>query len=187
MQGGLEEDLRLQSIEAIAALPFAGIAVGGLAVGEAREDFLRLTAFCGPKLPTDRVRYLMGLGTPADLLFAIAQGFDMFDCVQPTRMARHGTAYTRSGSVNLSQARYADDNTPLDPRCKCYTCRTHSRAYLRHLFTLKEHSYARLLTLHNLKFYADLLRICRKRIVAGTYSPWWERMYVRLGEGRINA
>jgi queuine tRNA-ribosyltransferase len=120
VQGGLEEDLRLESIQAISALPFAGIAVGGLAVGEAREDFLRLTAFCGPQLPTERVRYLMGVGTPADLLHAIAHGFDMFDCVQPTRMARHGTAYTRRGTVNLSQARFTDDARPLDVRCQCY-------------------------------------------------------------------
>jgi queuine tRNA-ribosyltransferase len=180
VQGGLEEDLREQSIAEISSLPFSGVAVGGLAVGESREDFLRLTAFCGPKLPQERVRYLMGVGTPADLLFAIAQGFDMFDCVQPTRMARHGTAYTRSGAVSLSQARYTDDARPLDTHCRCYTCRTHSRAYLRHLFTLKEHSYARLLTLHNLKFYADLMRVCRKKIVARTYGSWWRGMYERL-------
>ena len=180
VQGGLEEDLRAESIATITALPFDGLAVGGLAVGEPREDFLRLTAFCGQRLPSERVRYLMGVGTPADLLFAIAQGFDLFDCVQPTRMARHGTAYTRRGTVNLSQARYADDMLPLDTRCTCYTCRTHTRTYLRHLFTLKEHSYARLLTLHNLHFYAQLLRECRRRIVAGTYSPWWERMYASM-------
>jgi queuine tRNA-ribosyltransferase len=180
VQGGLEEDLRLESIQAISALPFGGVAVGGLAVGEPREDFLRLTAFCGPKLPTERVRYLMGVGTPADLLYAIAHGFDMFDCVQPTRMARHGTAYTRRGTVNLSQARFADDARPLDERCRCYTCRTHSRAYLRHLFTLKEHSYARLLTLHNLHFYRQLMRVCRRKIVAGTYREWWQGAYDRV-------
>jgi queuine tRNA-ribosyltransferase len=173
VQGGLEEDLRAESIATLSSLPFSGIAVGGLAVGEPREDFLRLTAFCGPQLPPERVRYLMGVGTPADLLFAVAHGFDMFDCVQPTRMARHGTAYTRCGTVNLSQARFTDDPRPLDEQCKCYVCRTHSRAYLRHLFTLKEHSYARLLTLHNLHFYRQLMRICRRRIAAGTYGGWW--------------
>jgi queuine tRNA-ribosyltransferase len=122
----------------------------------------------------------MGIGTPADLLFAVGHGFDMFDCVQPTRMARHGTAYTRRGTVNLSQARFTDDPLPLDPRCRCYVCRTHSRAYLRHLFALKEHSYARLLTLHNLHFYRQLMRECRKRIVAGTYGKWWERAFARV-------
>ena len=105
----------------------------------------------------------------------------MFDCVQPTRMARHGVAYTRRGSLNLSQARFTDDPQPLDPRCRCYTCRTHSRAYLRHLFTLKEHSYARLLTLHNLKFYADLMRVSRSKIAAGTYSAWWSKAYAQVG------
>jgi queuine tRNA-ribosyltransferase len=180
-QGGLEEDLREQSIQRIAELNFSGNAVGGLAVGEAREDFLRLTAFCGPKLPGDRVRYLMGVGEPADLLHAIAYGFDLFDCVQPTRMARHGVAYTRSGSLQLHNARYAEDVRPLDPRCHCYACRTHTRAYLRHLLKLKEHSYARLLTLHNLRFYRDLLAQARRRIVAGKYAPWWQRIYARVG------
>jgi queuine tRNA-ribosyltransferase len=136
IQGGLEEDLRAESAEYIASLPFDGIAVGGLAVGEAREDFLRLTEYTGALLPEGRAHYLMGVGEPADLLFAIAQGFDLFDCVQPTRMARHGTAYTWGGKVNLSQARFADDPRPLDPACRCYVCKTHTRSYLRHLFIL---------------------------------------------------
>ena len=119
----------------------------------------------------------MGIGDPADLLFAIAHGFDMFDCVQPTRMARHGTAFTRQGRLNLKRSRFAADDRPLDPGCRCRVCRTYSRAYLRHLVMLKEHSYARLLTLHNLYFYRDLLRRARREILKGTYGRWWPRHY----------
>jgi len=180
VQGGLAEDLRLESIELIGGLGFDGLAVGGLAVGEDREDFLRLTEFCGPRLPAERIRYLMGAGEPADLLFAIAQGFDLFDCVQPTRMARHGHVYTRRGKLMLKQARYCGDRRPLDPQCRCWVCRHHSRDYLRHLFLLKEHSYARLLTWHNLYFYRDLLKRARRRITAGTYAGWWPRQYRAL-------
>lgn len=180
VQGGLEEDLRQQSIELISSLGFDGNAVGGLAVGEEREDFLRLAAFCGPRLPEKRVRYLMGAGEPTDLLFAIAHGYDLFDCVQPTRMARHGHAFTRQGKLMIKQARFAGDQRPLDPGCRCWVCRTHSREYLRHLFLLHEHSFARLLTLHNLYFYRDLLSRARRRIVAGTYARWWPRQYEAL-------
>lgn len=182
-QGGLEEDLRAESIGFLSGLPFDAMAVGGLAVGEPREDFLRLTAYCGKLMPQAKVRYLMGVGEPADLLYAIAMGFDLFDCVQPTRMARHGTAYTREGWLSLHNARYADDARPLDPRCKCGVCRTYSRAYLRHLLKLHEHSYARLLTLHNLHFYAELMARARRRIVAGKYGPWWQKQYPRLDRG----
>ncbi len=180
VQGGLDEALRAESIAVIGGLPFDGVAVGGLAVGEAREDFLRLTAFTGERLPQERVRYLMGVGNPADLLFAIAHGFDLFDCVQPTRLARHGSAFTRQGTLHIKQARFAGDVRPLDLGCRCPVCRDYSRAYLRHLFLLHEHSYARLLTLHNLYFYNDLLRRARRRIAAGAYSTWWPRLYERL-------
>jgi queuine tRNA-ribosyltransferase len=180
IQGGLEEDLRAQSAEFISALPFDGVAVGGLAVGEAREDFLRLTELTGGLLPGGRVHYLMGVGEPADLLFAIAQGFDLFDCVQPTRMARHGVAYTGQGKLALHNARYTDDASPLDAHCACEVCRRHSRAYLRHLLTLGEHSYARLLTLHNLALYKALLDTAREKITAGTFSAWWPQQYPLL-------
>jgi len=176
-QGGLEEDLRRESIALIASLSFDGVALGGLAVGEPREDFHRMAALCGPLLPREGVRYLLGVGEPADLLFAVAHGFDLFDCVQPTRMARHGTAYTSAGKLHLRHAIFAGDVRPLDVRCRCPVCRTYSRAYLRHLFTLHEHSFARLLTLHNLAFYRALLGRARRRIVAGTYGGWWEKQY----------
>lgn len=180
VQGGLEEDLRRESALLTGALPFDGVAVGGLAVGEAREDFLRVAAFTAELLPAKRARYLMGVGEPADLLFAIAQGYDMFDCVQPTRMARHGLAYTSQGKLALRNARYAGDERPLDQACRCAVCRRHSRAYLRHLLVLSEHSYARLLTLHNLAFYRELLRRCRRRIGSGSFSRWWRRYAAQL-------
>jgi queuine tRNA-ribosyltransferase len=175
VQGGLHEDLRLESIEHLTALAFDGLAVGGLSVGESREDFQRLAAFCGPRLPDRRVRYLMGVGEPADLLYAIAQGFDLFDCVQPTRLARHGTAFTRRGKLHVKHARFTEDRRPLDPGCRCPVCRGYSRAYVRNLFLLKEHSYARLLTLHNLYFYRDLLARARRRIMSASYGRWWRR------------
>lgn len=180
VQGGLEEDLRAESAGVISALPFDGVAVGGLAVGEPREDFLRFTELTGELLPAGRPHYLMGVGDPADLLFAIAQGFDMFDCVQPTRMARHGLAYTSQGKLHLRNARFTHDQRPLDPACGCPVCRGHSRAYLRHLLMLEEHSYARLLTLHNLAFYMALMTAARERITAGAYAEWWPEHYELL-------
>jgi queuine tRNA-ribosyltransferase len=180
IQGGVHDDLRRESIEVLSSLSFDGLAVGGLAVGEGREDFKRVAALCGPLLPEGQVRYLMGIGEPADLLFAIAQGYDLFDCVQPTRLARHGYAYTRQGKLAIKHARFTGDERPLDPSCRCSVCRSHSRAYLRHLFLLKEHSYAKLLTLHNLYFYRNLLNRARRRIVAGNYGKWWPRQYRAL-------
>ncbi|MCC7478758.1 tRNA guanosine(34) transglycosylase Tgt [bacterium] len=180
VQGGLEEDLRRESAQFVAAQGFDALAVGGLAVGEPREDFLRLTAFCGPLLPADKVRYLMGVGNPADLLHAIAAGFDMFDCVQPTRMARHGVLYTRQGLLRMNNARFRDDARPVDPRCACPTCAGHSRAYLRHLLKLQEHSYARFATLHNLQFYYDLMRQARRKIRKGRFGAWYPAAALRL-------
>jgi queuine tRNA-ribosyltransferase len=180
VQGGLEEDLRRESAEYISALPFDGVAVGGLAVGEEREDFLRFTELTGALLPAERPHYLMGVGDPADLLFAIAHGFDMFDCVQPARMARHGLVYTSQGKLALRNARYVDDMRPLDEHCACRVCALHSRAYLRHLLMLEEHSYARLLTLHNLAFYKALLDSAREQIMHGAYAQWWPEQYALL-------
>jgi queuine tRNA-ribosyltransferase len=195
VQGGLDEDLRAESIEFISGLGFDGIAVGGLAVGEPREELERLVSFCGAKLPSDQPRYLMGIGDPADLLFAIAHGFDMFDCVQPTRMARHGVAYTWQGKLPLRQERFKQDLRGLNGArlyraasseaaegagLKTRAPEEYSRAYLRHLFTLKEHSYARLLTLHNLAFYAELMAEARRRIVDGSYQQWWPGVYEQV-------
>jgi queuine tRNA-ribosyltransferase len=180
VQGGLFEDLRAESAELVGSLGFDGVAVGGLAVGESPEELRRMVEFTAPLLPPDRVRYLMGVGDPADMLHAIGAGFDMFDCVQPTRMARHGVAYTRNGKLSIRQSRFADDDRPLDPQCRCRTCARHSRAYLRHLFILKEHSYARLTTWHNLALYRDLTRGARRAIVAGKYAGWSKGRITKL-------
>ncbi|MEZ5336745.1 MAG: tRNA guanosine(34) transglycosylase Tgt [bacterium] len=179
-QGGLEEDLREQSIQLVANSGVQAMAVGGLAVGEPREDFLRLTEFCGQRLPEERVHYLMGVGDPADLVFAVAMGFDMFDCVQPTRMARHGSAYTRQGRMQLKNSRFRDDPRPLDPKCRCMVCRRYSRSYLNHLIRTGEHSAARLLTWHNLAFYLDLMKRLRRLITGGSFGRRWRGIYAEL-------
>ncbi|MCB1186683.1 tRNA guanosine(34) transglycosylase Tgt [bacterium] len=183
-QGGLEEDLREQSIQLVSESGVDSIAIGGLAVGEPREDFLRLTEFCGQRLPADKVHYLMGVGEPADLVFAVAMGFDMFDCVQPTRMARHGSAYTRHGRLQIKNSRFRDDNRPLDPQCRCQVCRRYSRSYINHLQRTGEHTAARLLTWHNLAFYRDLMKRLRRLIVNGTFGKRWQRLYRDLN-GRL--
>ncbi len=140
-----------------------------------------MVEFSAPLLPDDRVRYLMGVGEPADILHAIGAGFDMFDCVQPTRMARHGVAYTRNGKLSIRQSRFCSDDRPLDPACRCRTCARYTREYLRNLFILKEHSYARLMTWHNLAFYRDLTRGARRAIVAGNYAKWSGERIGKLG------
>ena len=138
VQGGMFPGLREKSAAAIAALPFDGIACGGLSVGEPKEEMRAMVAQTGPLLPEGKPRYLMGVGRPDDLLHAVAQGFDMFDCVLPTRAARHGLLYTSGGTLAIKHARYREDDAPLDPACGCPTCRRHSRAYLRHLFVAGE-------------------------------------------------
>lgn len=182
VQGGLEEDLREQSIQLVCDSGVDALAVGGLAVGEPREDFLRLTEFCGQRLSKDKAHYLMGVGEPADLVFAVAMGFDMFDCVQPTRMARHGSAYTRHGRLQIKNSRFRDDPRPLDPLCRCMVCRRYSRSYVNHLCRLKEHSYARLLTWHNLAFYLDLMKKLRRWILAGSFGVRWRPLYQQLNQ-----
>ncbi len=181
-QGGLEDDLREQSIQLVAESGIDAIAVGGLAVGEPREDFLRLTEFCGQRLPQDKAHYLMGVGEPADLVFAVAMGFDMFDCVQPTRMARHGSAYTRHGRMQLKNSRFREDERPLDPKCRCMVCRRYSRSYINHLVRTGEHSAARLLTWHNLAFYRFLMQKLRRMIVSGSFSGKWRALYDQLNQ-----
>jgi len=161
VQGGMYEGLRAESVAALAAMPFDGLACGGLSVGEPKGDMRRLVAFTGPRLPAERPRYLMGVGRPDDLVHAVAHGFDMFDCVLPTRAARHGLLYTSEGTLTIKQARYREDPRPPDPACGCPTCRTCSRAYLRHLFVSGEPTAATLLTVHNLTSILDLMRRIR--------------------------
>ena len=166
VQGGVDTARRLRHAAEIARLDFDGHALGGLAVGEAIEDTYRVLDEVAPTLPADRPRYLMGVGTPADLERGIAAGIDMFDCVMPTRNARNGYLFSSTGRVNIPNAQHRTDTGPIDPACPCATCRTHSRAYLRHLYMAKEILYARLATLHNLTYYARHVRRLRDRILA---------------------
>jgi queuine tRNA-ribosyltransferase len=167
VQGGIYEHLREESLAVLERIGFDGYAIGGLAVGEPDEDRARILARWGPRLPADKPRYLMGMGTPEDLIGAVAAGIDMFDCVLPTRNARNGWLFTRSGDIKIRNARYRDDTRPLDERCGCYSCRHFTRAYLYHLQKVNEILGARLNTLHNLHYYQELMRDLRAAIERG--------------------
>ncbi|MGR8920232.1 MAG: tRNA guanosine(34) transglycosylase Tgt [Gammaproteobacteria bacterium] len=172
VQGGMHEDLRERSAAALVELGFDGYAIGGLSVGEPKDDMRRVTAFTAGLLPADRPRYLMGVGTPADLVEAVAAGVDMFDCVLPTRNARNGHLFTSAGVVRIRNAVHRADTGPLDPACGCYTCRHYSRAYLHHLERANEILGARLNTIHNLAFYLGLMRDLRAAIRAGRFAAF---------------
>jgi queuine tRNA-ribosyltransferase len=174
VQGSVFLDLRKRSVEALRALDFSGIALGGLSVGEPKNLMYEIVGTTAPLLPQDKPRYLMGVGTPEDLIRCIAMGIDMFDCVLPTRNARNGYLFTSQGRVLIKNARYAEDQEPLDPNCSCMTCRRFSRAYLRHLFLSGEHLYAMYSTLHNLTFYLDMMRKIRQAIDLDIFSNWIE-------------
>lgn len=184
VQGGMHPDLRRESVEAVAALGFEGIACGGVSVGEPKEEMRSIVETTGPALPQEKPRYLMGVGHPLDILHAVANGFDLFDCVLPTRAARHGLAYTSAGTVVIKQARHREDPAPLDPACACPTCRTASRAYLRHLFTLGEPTAATLLTVHNLTAVLDLMRGIREALAARRYGAFAADAVRRLDFGK---
>lgn len=164
LQGGLHEDLRKQSLEGLLETGFEGYAVGGLSVGEPRDEMHRVIAFTGPLLPETTPRYLMGVGDLRDVLCAVEAGFDMFDCVLPTRNARNGTLFTSQGRLSIKRTEFREDPSPLDPACDCYTCRNYSRGYLRHLFLTREILAMRLNTIHNLHFYLSFFRQMRKAI-----------------------
>jgi queuine tRNA-ribosyltransferase len=172
VQGGMHADLRAESAAAISALPFDGVACGGLSVGEPKEEMRAMVAATAPLLPEDKPRYLMGVGRPDDLLDAVARGFDLFDCVLPTRAARHGLLYTSEGTLAIKQARFREDAEPPDPSCACATCTRHSRAYLRHLFVSGEPTAATLLTVHNLTAILDLMRGIREALAANRFAAW---------------
>jgi len=182
VQGGTELDLRLSHLQSVAALDFDGIALGGFSVGEPPALMYELLNRMTPVMPVDRPRYLMGVGTPIDLLRALASGVDLFDCVLPTRNARNGQALTWGGRVNLRQARHARDESALDARCDCLVCATYSRAYLRHLFKADEMLGPRLVSLHNLWFYGSLMRKAREMIRAGELRPWVEATVGQMRE-----
>ena len=167
VQGGMFEHLRDESLAELTRIGFDGYAIGGLSVGEPKPDMLRILRHTAPQLPADRPRYLMGVGTPSDIVAAVTAGIDMFDCVLPTRNARNGWLYTRHGVIKLRNARYRDDLGPLDPDCACYTCRNFTRAYLHHLQRVNEMLGARLNTLHNLHYYQELMAGLRAAIAEG--------------------
>jgi queuine tRNA-ribosyltransferase len=172
VQGGIYPDLRKRSVEEIASLDFEGIAIGGLSVGEPKDEMLETLRYTAPLLPADRPRYLMGVGTPGDLVNGVAAGIDMFDCVMPTRNARNGSLFTSEGKVAIKNAQYAADERPLDPNCACLTCRTVSRAYLRHLFMNDEIAGLVYNTIHNVSFYLDLMKRMRSAIEMGTFEEF---------------
>jgi queuine tRNA-ribosyltransferase len=170
VQGGVDPGLRAKSAELTVGIGFEGYALGGLSVGEPNETMYKVIEAAAPLLPVDKPRYLMGVGTPLDIVEAVAHGIDMFDCVLPTRNARNGQLFTADGPLNIKNARYAEDAQPADPLCGCYTCRHFSRAYLRHLFVAGEMTSGTLNTLHNLHFYLDTLRRIREAISFGTFQ-----------------
>ena len=172
VQGGMFEPLRDESLAGLTDIGFHGYAIGGLSVGEPKEDMMRVLDHVGARLPAGAPRYLMGVGTPEDLVAGVSMGVDMFDCVMPTRNARNGWLFTRYGDVKIRNARHRADPRPLDPTCACHTCRTFSRAYLHHLNRVDEILGAHLSTIHNLHYYLDLMRGMREAIEARRFDAW---------------
>ncbi|MEX0312121.1 MAG: tRNA-guanine transglycosylase, partial [Tateyamaria sp.] len=184
-QGGLEEDLRAESAEALKGIGFEGYAVGGLAVGEGQEAMFACLDYAPEQLPVDKPRYLMGVGKPDDIVGAVARGIDMMDCVLPSRSGRTGQVFTRRGVVNIKNARHADDPRPLDEECTCPACSKYSRAYLHHVFRAQEMISGMLLTWHNLHYYQDLMQGMRYAISAGTFAAWQAAFHAQRADGDI--
>lgn len=182
VQGGVFPDLRARSAEFIADLDFPGNAIGGLSVGETKQEMHHILEVVTPLLPEDRPRYLMGVGTPVDLVNGVMRGVDFFDCVHPTRLARHKAAFTRTGRMNLAKAQYADDPHPLVHDCRCYTCQNFSRAYIRHLVTQNEMLSGTLLSIHNLYTLLRLTREMREAILAGTFDQFTKDYFKQLSQ-----
>jgi queuine tRNA-ribosyltransferase len=172
VQGGMYENLRDESLAGLVDIGFEGYAIGGLSVGEPKEDMMRILAHVTPRMPAEAPRYLMGVGTPEDLVEGVSRGVDMFDCVMPTRNARNGWLFTRFGDIKIRNARYRDDTRPLDPSCSCHTCAHFSRAYLHHLQRANEITGSRLNTLHNLHFYLTIMQEMRDAIAGGRFAQW---------------
>ncbi|NUN12731.1 MAG: tRNA guanosine(34) transglycosylase Tgt [Myxococcales bacterium] len=183
VQGALFEDLRAQHARALSAMEFEGLAIGGLSVGESTEEMYAMVRFVTQHLPRDRPRYLMGVGKPEDMLWAVAHGVDMFDCVLPTRNARNGMLFTDDGELTIKQAQYRMDLAPVSRECSCYTCSHFTRAYLRHLYMAKEILYSHLATLHNVHYYVNLLKRTRAAIVSGGFQEFVEEILVRRAAG----
>jgi len=175
VQGGMYEDLRDESQAALEDIGFHGFAIGGLSVGEPKDDMARILAHTAPRLPQGKPRYLMGVGTPEDIVAGVAAGIDMFDCVMPTRNARNGWLFTRYGDIKIKNAVHKADTRPLDPSCDCYTCRNFSRAYLHHLHRSDEILGSMLNTVHNLRYYQTLTAELRTAIAAGRFAAYVQR------------
>ncbi len=183
VQGGMHEALRDESLAGLVEIGFDGYAIGGLSVGEPKEDMLRILDFLSPRMPADAPRYLMGVGTPEDLVDGVARGIDMFDCVMPTRNARNGWLFTRYGDLKLRNARYKDDVRPLDQSCGCYTCRNFSRSYLHHLHKVGEILGARLNTIHNLHYYQHLMAGIREAIASREFDAFAVEFHADRAKG----
>ncbi|RLL53263.1 tRNA guanosine(34) transglycosylase Tgt [Mariprofundus sp. EBB-1] len=178
VQGGMYPELRLESLKAVADIDFEGIAIGGLSVGEPKEEMMAMLDALAPHLPEDKPHYVMGVGTPADLIEGIDRGIDMFDCVMPSRNARNGTLFTDDGKINIKNLKHFDDKRPIMDDCSCYTCKNFSRAYLRHLFMAKEILSSRLNTLHNLHYYCDLMKRARTALEQGNW-PEFKKQFLQ--------
>ncbi len=183
-QGCTFDDLRVEHMKEIAKLDLDGYAIGGLAVGEPKEDMYRIISAVEPHMPSDKIRYLMGVGTPGNILEAVYRGVDLFDCVMPSRNARHGHLFTKKGIINLNNKKYERDSLPIDPECNCPACRNFSRAYIRHLFKAKEMLAMRLCVMHNLYFYNMLMQEIRDALDNGTFKEFHDK-YVDLLDTRI--
>ncbi|MFT4172229.1 MAG: tRNA guanosine(34) transglycosylase Tgt [Rhodocyclaceae bacterium] len=183
VQGGMHEDLREESLAGLGDIGFEGFAIGGLSVGEPKEEFHRVLAHTAPRLPQAKPRYLMGVGTPEDLVYGVAQGVDMFDCVMPTRNARNGWLFTQWGDLKIRNARHKTDTGPIDADCTCYACRNFSRAYLHHLDRANEILGARLMTIHNLHYYQQLMQSMRSAIDADRFGAFMVEFAAKRGRG----
>jgi queuine tRNA-ribosyltransferase len=186
VQGSVYADLRELSARQITSLPFDGFATGGLSVGEPKDAMREMAALSASHLPDHKPHYLMGVGTPADLIACIGMGYDMFDCVLPTRNARNGSAFTSAGRISIKRAEYARDRNPLDVACDCRPCRTFTRSYLRHLYMSGEILAARALTEHNLYFYRRLMREAQAAIASGTFKSFAEMRLAQLAADEIH-
>lgn len=184
VQGGMHETLRTESLQALENIGFDGYAIGGLSVGEPKEDMIRILDHLSPQMPTDKPRYLMGVGKPADLVEAVCRGIDMFDCVMPTRNARNGHLFVSTGVIKIRNAKYKQDTKPLDESCSCYTCQHFSRAYLQHMDKCGEILAAELGTIHNLHYYLDLMKQLRTHIAEGSLEEFVKEFYEKRDEVR---
>ena len=182
IQGGTDQAFRKKSAKELCCLDFDGFAIGGLSVGESNQDMYDTVEWTTQFMPTDKPRYLMGVGTPEDLVENVYRGVDMFDCVMPTRNARNGTLFTSYGKVNIKAARYKEDSKRLDPECNCMVCHNYSKAYLNHLFRAREISYFRLATIHNLYYYLDLMRQMREAILTNNFNKFRKEFYKKRGK-----